>query len=82
MRPSPGPAQGLVVSLCRWQSALCAEQREGAAAPPSLGARGGFVPFTLGGAPPCSINQALCQSYFGSGSLADPRRAVLDLVPK
>lgn len=28
------------------------------------------------------INPAFCQSYFCSGSLADPRRAVLDLVPK
>lgn len=66
----------------RWQSPLCAEHREGLAAPPSLSARGGFVQFTLGWAPPYSINPAFCQSYFCLGSLADPRRAVLDLVPK
>lgn len=61
---------------------LCAEQREGVAAPSSRSARGGFVPFTLGWAPPSSINPAFCQSYFCSGSLADPRWAVMDLVPK
>lgn len=48
----------------------------------SLSSSDGFVQFTLGWAPPYSINPTFCQSYFCSGSLADPRRVVLDLVPK
>lgn len=73
------------VSPWIWQSPLCARRVLSTGKELlllSLSACGGFVQFTLGWAPPCSINPAFCLGYFCSGSLADPRRAVLDLVPK
>jgi len=60
----------------------CAEQNGEIVASLSLTSSGGFVQFTFGWTPPCSVNPDFCQSYFCSGSLPDPRRVVLDLVPK
>lgn len=74
------------VTLRRWHESplclSCAEQNGEIVASLSLTSSGGFVWFTLGWAPPYSINPAFCQSYFCLGSLADPRWVVLDLVPK